>query len=170
VTAKSTSDEQLKATIARLAELDPLEYDKQRPEAARALGVSRGALDQAVKEARAGRSDTKGQGRPLELPLIEPWHLPVNGAELLDDLCKAIGQHVVLPEGGAETMALWALHTHVFDCFNQPRGLQLRRPKRGAARQRPSMCCESWWRVRFQRRMSLARLCSARSKLHVQPS
>jgi Protein of unknown function (DUF3631) len=128
VTAKSASDEQLKATIARLAELDPLEYDKQRPDAARALGVSRGALDKAVKEARACRSDTKGQGRPLELPLIEPC------AELLDDLCKAIGQHVVLPEGGAEAMALWAVHTHVFDCLNHSPRLAITSPEKGCGK------------------------------------
>jgi hypothetical protein len=134
VTAKSVSDEQLKTTIARLAELDPLEYDKQRRDAARELGVRVGALDRAVKEARARRSDTKGQGRPLELPLIEPWHLPVNGAELLDDLCKAIGQHVVLPEGGAEAMALWALHTHVFDCFNHSPRLAITSPEKGCGK------------------------------------
>ena len=75
-----------RAIIGRLAELSPLKYDKKRSAAARELGVSVGALDRAVKEARAARSDTKGQGRPLELPLIEPWHLPVNGAELLDEI------------------------------------------------------------------------------------
>ena len=128
-----TSEEQL-ITIARLAELDPLEYDKQRPNAARALGVSLGALDRAVKEQRARRSDTKGQGRALELPSIEPWDLPVNGAELLDDLCKAIGEHVVLPEGGTEAMALWALHTHVFDCFNHSPRLAITSPEKGCGK------------------------------------
>ena len=121
-------------TIARLAELDPLEYDKQRPNAARALGVSLGALDRAVKEQRARRSDTKGQGRALELPSIEPWDLPVNGAELLDELCKAIGEHVVLPEGGTEAMALWALHTHVFDCFNHSPRLAITSPEKGCGK------------------------------------
>ena len=84
-----------KATIDRLAALSRLKYDKQRSDAAAELGVSVGALDKAVKEARAGQSDTKGQGRPLELPDLEPWHQPVNGAELLDDICKVIRQHVV---------------------------------------------------------------------------
>jgi hypothetical protein len=101
-----------KATIARLAALSPMQYDKRPSATARELGVSVGALDKAVKEAKAGRSDTKGQGRPLELPPIEPWHEPVNGAELLDDICKVIRQHVVLPDGSADAMALWALHTH----------------------------------------------------------
>jgi hypothetical protein len=86
-----------------LAELSPLKYDKERSAAARELGVSVGGLDRAVKEARAARSETKGQGRPQELPLIEPWHLPVNGGELLDEICGKIRRYVVLPEGSAPT-------------------------------------------------------------------
>jgi hypothetical protein len=123
-----------KATIDRLAALSPLKYDKQRSDAAAELGVSVGALDKAVKEARAGQSDTKGQGRPLELPDLEPWHQPVNGAELLDDICKVIRQHVVLPDGSAETMALWAVHTHVFDCFNHSPRLAITSPEKGCGK------------------------------------
>jgi hypothetical protein len=117
-----------KAIIARLAALGPLQYDRQRSRAAEELGVSVSALDKAVKEARASEAHTKGQGRPLELPNIEPWDHPVNGAELLDDICKAIGQYVVLPEGSADAMALWALHTHVFDCFNHSPRLAVTSP------------------------------------------
>src|SRR5262245_47197979 len=120
-----------KAEIARLAALNPLQYDRQRSRAAEELGVSVSALDKAVKEAKASEADTKGQGRPLELPDIEPWDQPVNGAELLDDICKAIQQYVVLPEGSADAMALWALHTHVFDCFNHSPRLAITSPEKG---------------------------------------
>src|SRR5580704_15316273 len=123
-----------RAMIGRLAELNPLQYDKQRSAAARELGVSFGALDRAIKEARTARSETKGQGRPLELPLIEPWHLPVNGAELLDEICSKIRRHVVLPEGSADAMALWALHTHVFDCFNHSPRLAITSPEKGCGK------------------------------------
>jgi hypothetical protein len=123
-----------RAIIGRLAELSPLKYDKKRSAAARELGVSVGALDRAVKEVRAARSETKGQGRPLELPLIEPWHLPVNGAELLDEICRKIRRYVVLPEGSADAMALWALHTHVFDCFNHTPRLAITSPEKGCGK------------------------------------
>jgi putative DNA primase/helicase len=123
-----------KATIAGLAKLSPLQYDRQRSRAAEELGVSVSALDKAVKGAKASDADTKGQGRPLELPDVEPWGESVNGAELLDDICKAIQRYVVLPEGSADVMALWALHTHVFDCFNHSPRLAITSPEKGCGK------------------------------------
>jgi hypothetical protein len=86
----------------------------------------------AVREAK--NSDTKGQGRPLELPEIEPWPHPVNGAELLDYVCRAIRRYLVVPEGSAETMALWALHTHAFDCFTHSPRLAITSPEKGCGK------------------------------------
>jgi len=102
-------------TLADLAALSPLDYDKERKAAAERLGVSVGAIDRAVRETK--REGFKGQGRPLELPETRPWHDPITGAELLNDMCAAIRRYVVLPEGAVETMALWAIHTHAFDSF-----------------------------------------------------
>jgi putative DNA primase/helicase len=102
-------------TLADLAALSPLDYDKERKAAAERLGVSVGAVDRAVRETK--REEFKGQGRPLELPETKPWHDPITGADLLDEMCAAIRRYVVLPEGAAETMALWAIHTHAFDSF-----------------------------------------------------
>jgi hypothetical protein len=39
------------------------------------------------------------------------------GAKLLDDVVAAIRLYVILPANSAETLALWATHTHCFDCF-----------------------------------------------------
>ena len=102
-------------TLADLAGLSPLDYDRERKAAAERLGVTVGAIDRAVREVK--REEFKGQGRPLELPETEPWHDPIAGAELLNDMVAAIRRYVVLPEGAAETMALWAIHTHGFDSF-----------------------------------------------------
>ena len=122
------------AAVARLASLSTLKYAKERTEAARSLGITVTALDKAVKEAKAESSDSKGQGRPLDLPEIEPWHLPVNGAALLNELCTAIRRYIVLPEGGAEAMALWAVHTHAFDCFNISPRLAITSPEKGCGK------------------------------------
>ena len=119
-----------RAIICRLAELSPLKYDKKRSAAARELGVSVGALDRAVKEVRAARSDTKGQGRPLELPMIEPWPELVNGADLLDDICNAVRRYLVLPNGSAEVLALWAIHSHAFQCFEHTPRLSITAPEK----------------------------------------
>jgi hypothetical protein len=104
-----TRENDEKAKIARLATLNPLQYDRQRAGAAEELGVTVSALDKAVKEARSASADTKGQGRAFELPTIEPWPSAVDGADLLSDITDAIKRHVVLPANSAETVALWAL-------------------------------------------------------------
>jgi hypothetical protein len=119
-----------RAIICRLAELSPLEYDKKRSAAARELGVSVGALDRAVKEVRTARSETKGQGRPLQLPSIDPWPDPVEGGELLDNLCNAVKRYLVLPDGSAEVLALWSIHTHAFQCFEHTPRLAITAPEK----------------------------------------
>jgi hypothetical protein len=122
------------ATVARLASLNALKYAKQRTEAARELGITVSALDKAVKEVKSASADTKGQGRPLELPAIEPWPHAVNGPDLLDAMCRAIRSYVVAPEGSAEVMALWALHTHAFNCFNISPRLAVTSPEKGCGK------------------------------------
>jgi hypothetical protein len=136
-----------KAKIAGLAALNPLQYDRQRAGAAEELGVTLSALDKAVKEARSASADTKGQGRAFELPTIEPWPSAVDGADLLSDITDAIQRYVVLPANSAETVALWALHTHCFDCF----GHSPRAAITSAANQPCSTCSNVWLLVRCQR-------------------
>jgi Protein of unknown function (DUF3631) len=45
----------------------------------------------------------------------EPWPDPVNGAELLDALVATFRRYLSLPEGAAETLALWVVFTHAID-------------------------------------------------------
>ena len=119
------------AEIKRLAKLTPIEYDRERKSAARKLGIDRvGVLDRVVKAACGENGNTKGQGRPLELPNIEPWHEPVNGADLLDDICNTVKRYLVLPEGSAEVLALWAIHTHALECFEHSPRLAITSPEK----------------------------------------
>jgi Protein of unknown function (DUF3631) len=123
-----------RAEIARLAALSPLQYDRERGGAAEELGVTVGALDRAVKEARNANADTKGQGRAFELPVIEPWPSAVDGAELLSAITDAIKRHVVLPVNSAEIVALWALHTHCFNCFGHSPRAAITSPEKGCGK------------------------------------
>jgi Protein of unknown function (DUF3631) len=123
-----------KAKIARLAALNPLQYDRQRAGAAEELAVTVGALDKAVKKARSASADTKGQGRAFELPAIEPWPSAVDGAELLNAITDAIKRYVVLPADSAETVALWALHTHCFNCFGHSPRAAITSPEKGCGK------------------------------------
>ena len=90
------------------------------------------ALDEAVKLlARRSPEDTKGQGRAFELPVIEPWPAAVNGAELLDEVTEEIKRYVVLPANSAEMLALWAMHTHCFNCFAHSPRAAITSPEKG---------------------------------------
>jgi len=59
---------------------------------------------------------SKGRsGQQIALPEPEPWPYPVDGAELLEGLVTAFEKYIVLPDGAAEAMALWVVHTHTID-------------------------------------------------------
>ena len=83
------------AEIARLAKLSSVEYDRERSGAAKRLGIRATTLDVEVK-ARRGVVDVKGQGRPFELPGIEPWPEALEGAALLLEVTATIRQFVVM--------------------------------------------------------------------------
>jgi hypothetical protein len=121
------------ARIGRLALLGPIERAKEIRTTAKELGVPMEAVRSAVKKVMAA-DDTKCQGRPLELPEIEPWPAAVNGAELLVELCGAIRQYLVLPANSEQILALWAVHTHAFDCFGHSPRLAITSPEKGCGK------------------------------------
>jgi len=92
--------------IKRLAKLGSIDFALERKTIASKLGIGVGALDEAVKAARREKGGTNGRGRPLELPEIEPWPHPINGAELLDQIVVCLLRYLVLPLGNAEIIAL----------------------------------------------------------------
>jgi Protein of unknown function (DUF3631) len=107
-----------KAEIKRLASLSPLEYERERRAAAEKLGIERLAiLDNLIRDERRDASGTKGQGKAIDLPPVEPWPESVDGGELLTETAAAILRYMVMPDGAAEIVALRAAHTHCFECF-----------------------------------------------------
>ncbi|MGD1085945.1 MAG: DUF3631 domain-containing protein [Verrucomicrobiota bacterium] len=66
----------------------------------------------------------------LELPEVEPWPEAVSGAALLDELEGVLGRFVVLPKWGAETLALWILHTYAFPLRDVSTYLGLESPEK----------------------------------------
>jgi hypothetical protein len=105
----------LSATVARLAALDELEYERVRIKEAEGLGVRVSALDSQVSAAR-GREHggAPRQGRALTMPAPEPWPEPMDAAALLERLVAFYTRHVFLPVGAADAMAVWTVHTHCF--------------------------------------------------------
>jgi len=66
----------------------------------------------------------------LEMPEVEPWPEPVDGAALLHDLCQVFGRYVVLPKSAPEALALWTLHTYAFQWRDVSTYLGLESPEK----------------------------------------
>jgi hypothetical protein len=121
------------ATIRRLADMRPLDYERAREAEAELLGCRVILLDRLVRAARGDGAAT-GQKRPLNLPPPEPWPEAADGNVLLDDLAAHFTRHLILPNGAATVMALWSLHCHCFDAFSFTPRLQFKAATKGAGK------------------------------------
>ena len=116
--------------ISRLAKLAPLEYERQRKEAAERLDIRASILDRLVAAERSKSSIDGKQGRALSLPEPEPWPRAVNGADLVNELSASIHRHVVMHDHAADTAALWAVHTYLVSCFGTSPRLAITSPEK----------------------------------------
>lgn len=125
--------------VARLAKLPRIKYELERKAAAETLGVRVSILDGLVQDERA-RSGLDGdkasgmQGSAITFAKPEPWPEPVDGAALLDEISKAIGAHVVMPEASRDACALWVAHTFLLDCTMISPRLAITSPTRGCGK------------------------------------
>ena len=117
--------------IQRLAGLSVIEYEQCRREVAKKLDMRPAVLDSEVKKARpAELGDTDRQGQPLGLDDPEPWPEPVAGDALLDEIVMRVRRYLVLPDGAAEVLALWAVHAHAFEAFYYTPRLAITAPEK----------------------------------------
>jgi len=114
------------AYLLRVAGLPPIDYERDREEAAKRLGCRVSVLDALVKAAQPAAEPATGRG--IKLREVTPWHQPVQLGELLDDIARAIGRHVILPPGAATALALWCAHTWVYQRFDHTPRLAIRSP------------------------------------------
>jgi hypothetical protein len=119
--SERANDGDADAEIERLAQLPLLEYEQQRKQVAEDLDIRASMLDKLVSAKRAelglADGDTEKQGKPIEFPEIEPWSEEVNGAELLDEIAREIGRHMVMSDTDKTIAAVWPVHTHVYSRF-----------------------------------------------------
>lgn len=95
--------ETLQETIARLAKLHPIEYDKVRQAEAEKLGLTRvSELDKSVKQARKQSTENNAP-----FANIEAYPEPVNPALLLDEVSQTITRFIVMDKYQADIAALW---------------------------------------------------------------
>jgi putative DNA primase/helicase len=123
-------------TLARLAALPLLEYDRCRQMEADALGIRVATLDAEVERQRRciGASDATLQGYAIDLPDVEPWPQPVNGADVLHEISNTFSQYLALPPGAPDAMALWAAHSHCYEAFEVTPRLNFTSPEKGCGK------------------------------------
>jgi hypothetical protein len=106
------TDEQ-QTEVRRLADLSAVHYDAQRKEAAKRFNVRTSTLDRIVESLHPRAADDENlQGTALTIPETALWPEPVNGAELIENMEKAIKEHVILDDDQALATTLWCIHTH----------------------------------------------------------
>ncbi len=99
-----------KEMLARLAKMTPLVYDRAREDAANALGVRAATLD---KEVAALRKNEKGGNDIFEE--IEPWHEPINPAQLLHCIERTVRRFIACDHEVSQAAALWIALTWFID-------------------------------------------------------
>jgi putative DNA primase/helicase len=102
----------VESKVAELAALSRPEYDRQRKDEAKKLGIKLATLDREVAAARA-----QAENRSAELPhwKVKPWEEPVDGAALLVDIERTFTRYAYLPAGANVSLALWTLHAWTMD-------------------------------------------------------
>ena len=129
--APQETDEEL---LTRLAGLPLLEYERARKAAADKLHISRlTALDAEVATRRPKTADG-GQGFTVELPDVELWPDPVDGAQTLDDVAATFSRYLALPPGAADSLALWTAHTHCYTAFVHTPRVNLKSAEKGCGK------------------------------------
>ncbi|MBT7097400.1 DUF3631 domain-containing protein, partial [Candidatus Poribacteria bacterium] len=80
---------------------------------ARGIGAAATMADAALGGQTPGVG--VGQGAPVFLETPAPWDEAVDGADMLDELAAVVRRFCVLPDGAADAIALWVVHTYCVD-------------------------------------------------------
>ena len=104
-----TDNESVNEAVARLAKLQPLEYDQVREDEAKKLGVRVTSLDKEVSAARSTKSSDGG--KMAMFPTVSPWSATVNAGEVLDDILSIIKSFIICSDHTAVTTTLWIAFT-----------------------------------------------------------
>ena len=81
-------------------------------------------------------ADAPAPPRPNVLELSDPelWPDPVIGSDVLSAIAETFSRFVVLPDGAADALTLWAAHTHCFELFQCTPRLNLSSPEKGCGK------------------------------------
>lgn len=116
--------------IEALAQLSHLDYDRDRREAAKRLGLTVTILDKAVKAARKRALSTKSSTDNGFMQPVVPCDHPVDGADLLAEISRALDKFMVLPRGASAAVALWSVFAHCHDAADHSPILAIESPEK----------------------------------------
>ena len=106
---KASEEERI---IEGLASLSRIEYEQQRKEKAKELGIRVSILDEAVTKKRLVKArDFENLSGQALFSEIEAWEHAVSADELLQELESTFKQFVVLSDHAATALALWSIFT-----------------------------------------------------------
>ena len=102
-----------KIRLEQIGRMSSADYLQQRKMLAKELGIPCGLLDEERKRLqKEGPTDTAVM-RPYWN--VEPWHEPVDCAELVRQIEKRIRRHVIMNDHTSVTIALWTAFAWVHD-------------------------------------------------------
>jgi hypothetical protein len=118
--ANTIAEEQnLLREIGRAAEsLDELSEAYVREQVVEILSDhGRSAPARIADKALARLSTTGAKSAPPIVDTVAAWESPVDGADVLTELSAAYTRYAVLPAGATDALALWCMHTYLFDRY-----------------------------------------------------
>lgn len=106
-------EDSMAVVVAKLAALQPFDYEKVREVEAAKIGVRVGILDKEVSIAR--KSKQEDGGRATLFPTIDLWPEPVRADQLLDEILSTVRQFIICEKETAVTATLWCAFTWLID-------------------------------------------------------
>jgi putative DNA primase/helicase len=88
------------------------------------------AIEDLLRAMQPTGAEASQAGQAFTVPEVEPWPEEVDGDALLDELAQVYTRYLVLPTGGSTVLALWTLHTYVFEVFDTSPYLTLTSPQK----------------------------------------
>ena len=96
-----------------------VEYQDRRKRVTTKLNWTASAVDKERAKRRRPTGDTvPSSGKNVSFESIEPWQKSVDAANLLDGIAVLFKRFIIFTYNeDADTLALWALASHCYDCF-----------------------------------------------------
>ncbi len=87
-----------------------------------------------VGQIEENKKEDRGKGRRIEFADPSPLEEAIDGETVLDDIVRLARKYLVLPDGGAELIALWSLYTWCHDSFYVSPYLAFAAPQKGSGK------------------------------------